>query len=263
MTRDSFRRSRKGERLAQIIFITGTGTGVGKTVLTALLLRHLRQRGCHALAMKPFCSGGLNDVDLLYGLQDGKLSRDEMNPFYFEEPVAPLVAARKHRRRISPGDVLRRIRAIQRQCECLLIEGSGGVMVPLGESFFVADLIAALDCQVVIAGQNKLGVINHTLLTSGMLALYGVNRIKIVLAECKPRDWSARTNAKVLAEMLWPMKVIGLPFLGVRANTANAVRINCNKIKKTLALISDFATFSPLFKRSGKRLSQKSVDRLR
>src|SRR5207237_7007108 len=126
-----------------------------------------------------------------------------------------------------------------------------------------ADLIAALDCQVVIAGQNKLGVINHTLLTSGMLALYGVNRIKIVLAECKPSDWSARTNAKVLAEMLWPMKVIGLPFLGVRANTANALRINCNKIKRTLARLSAFATVSPLFKRSGKRLSQKSVDRLR
>ena len=232
-------------------------------MLTALLLRHLRQRGCHALAMKPFCSGGLNDVDLLYGLQDGKLSRDEMNPFYFEEPVAPLVAARKHRRRISPGDVLRRIRAIQRQCECLLIEGSGGVMVPLGESFFVADLIAALDCKVVIAAQNRLGVINHTLLTSRMLARYGVNRIKIVLAECQPRDGSARTNAKVLAEMVWPMKVIGLPFLGVCANTASAVKINCKKIKKTLALISDFATFSPLFKRSGKRLSQKSVDRSR
>ena len=230
---------------------------MGKTVLTALLLRHLRQRGCHALAMKPFCSGGPNDVDLLYELQDGKLSRHEMNPFYFDEPVAPLVAARKHRRRISPRDVLQRIRAVQRQCECLLIEGSGGVMVPLGESFFVADMIAALDCNVVIVAQNKLGVINHALLNSRMLALYGVNRIKIVLVDCKQRDLSARTNAKVLAELLSPMRVIGLPFLGVRANTASAVKINCKKNKKTLALISDFATFWPLLKRSSKDCHKK------
>ena len=247
MIGQSFRRSKAGKKLAQVIFITGTDTGVGKTLLTALLLHDLRRRGCHALAMKPFCSGGRQDVNLLCRLQDGELSPEEMNPFCFHEPVAPLVAARNQRRRILPGDVLPRIRAVQEQCEYLLVEGSGGLMTPLGENFLVADLIAALDCNVVVTARNKLGVINHTLLTSKALALYGVSRIKIALLDCKRSDLSARTNAKVLLELLSPTEVISLPYLGDRANTANALKRHYKTVKKNLALISNFATFPLLF----------------
>ena len=85
----------------KIIFITGTDTGVGKTLLTALLLHHLRQTGVHALAMKPFCSGGRADVRLLQSLQRGELSDAEMNPFYFAEPIAPFVAAKKHEKNFA------------------------------------------------------------------------------------------------------------------------------------------------------------------
>ena len=261
MTRKVSRRRDGRKGLARLVFVTGTDTGVGKTLVTALLLHHLRQRGCHALAMKPFCSGGTKDVDLLHRLQQGELSRREINPFYFAEPVAPLVAARRRRRRISAGDVLRRIRAVQRRCGCLLIEGAGGLMAPLGEKFLVADLIAALDCNVVIVARNKLGTINHVLLTAEALARCGLSRIKIALLECKRRDLAARTNAKVLAEWLSPMEVVGLPFLGARANTASAVKRNCKKIKKSLAQISDFASFCALFKRSGKKaVRKKAID---
>src|SRR5205823_6159208 len=82
------------------IFITGTDTGVGKTVLTACLLHHLLQSGMDVLAMKPFCSGSRADVDLLQALQGSRLPDQEMNPFYFSDPVAPLVAARQARRKI-------------------------------------------------------------------------------------------------------------------------------------------------------------------
>src|SRR5437870_5476318 len=71
------------------IFITGTDTGVGKTVVTALLLRYLRQNGCHALAIKPFCTGGRTDAEILRAVQYGELSLQQINPFYFPEPVAP------------------------------------------------------------------------------------------------------------------------------------------------------------------------------
>lgn len=69
--------------LQQTYFITGTDTGVGKTVLTALLLSHLRQSGCSALAIKPFCSGGRGDAHLLHSLQNDDLTLDQINPFYF------------------------------------------------------------------------------------------------------------------------------------------------------------------------------------
>src|SRR5579859_28442 len=79
----------------RIIFVTGTDTGVGKTVLMGLLLAHLRRRGAAAFALKPFCSGSRRDVQLLHALQNRELQAGEINPFYFPEPVAPVASARQ------------------------------------------------------------------------------------------------------------------------------------------------------------------------
>src|SRR5579859_2301962 len=97
---------------ARILFITGTDTGVGKTLLTSLLLCYLRSRGARVLALKPFCSGGRADAELLCELQDGDLTLDEINPFYFPEPVAPLISALKHKRNIPLDHVVQRIHSI-------------------------------------------------------------------------------------------------------------------------------------------------------
>ena len=164
--------------MSRIIFVTGTDTGVGKTLLTASLLFHLRQSGVSALAMKPFCSGGTADVDLIQAIQGGDPPREEVNPFYFPEPVAPLIAARKRRQRIRLSQVLRAIARMDKRCECLIVEGSGGLLVPLGEGFTVADVIANLECDVVVVGKNKLGTLNHTLLTVEALRAREVTRLK-------------------------------------------------------------------------------------
>lgn len=202
----------------KIIFITGTDTGVGKTLLTALLLFHLRKKGVHALAMKPFCSGGLGDLHLLQSLQCGELSDDEANPYYFSQPLAPLVAAKKNRR-IRIEDVVARIKEVGRKCERLLIEGSGGLLVPLGENFTVADLIAALDCSVIVVARNRLGTINHTLLTVKHLQSIGIraSAITVVLMASAKPDLSSKTNSKTLAKLLTPMRVLTLPHIGKNA----------------------------------------------
>ena len=101
--------------MSRIIFVTGTDTGVGKTLLTASLLHYLRQAGVNALAMKPFCSGGTGDVDLLQQIQGAEHPAEEINPFYFPEPVAPYVAARWQRRRIGMDSVLLAVRRLARQ----------------------------------------------------------------------------------------------------------------------------------------------------
>ena len=160
----------RGERsvthsMSRIIFITGTDTGVGKTLLTGLLLHHLRQSGCHALAMKPFCCGSRADVEFLCAVQERELTLDEINPFFFEKPLAPLAAAREQHVSIKLPAVRRRISDLARRCEWLLIEGIGGVMVPLGDGFSVLDLIANLSCSTVVVSRNKLGTLNHTMLT--------------------------------------------------------------------------------------------------
>jgi dethiobiotin synthetase len=220
-----------------MVFITGTDTGVGKTLLTALLLHHLRQGGCRALAMKPFCSGGRADVDFLHAVQDGELTHNEINPYFFSEPIAPLAAAQLHHRSIRLSEVLRRIRKLAGRCECLLIEGIGGVMVPLGEGFFVLDLIASLACQTTVVAPNRLGTINHTLLTVGALQDIGIKRLKVVLMASPETDPSTRFNRTNLGDLLAPTPVLLVPFLGRNLALVDTLKATQKKIKKTLARI--------------------------
>ena len=196
----------------RIIFITGTDTGVGKTVLTALLLRRLRARGCRALAMKPFCSGGRGDVRLLQSLQRGELSDAEMNPFYFNAPVAPLVELKKTRRDVPLKEVVASIRRVEKKCDVLLIEGSGGLMVPLGKNYSVEDLIVKLKCSVIVVSRNRLGTINHTLLTVARLRAKGVKNgeIRVALMENPARDASSVSNDGILKAMLGGIKVVSV-----------------------------------------------------
>ncbi len=238
-------------RQPRLIFVTGTDTGVGKTLLTALLLCHLRSTGCSALALKPFCSGGRADAELLDALQSGELSIDEINPYYFTEPVAPLVSARKHRRSIRLSDVLERIQAVATaqsvrsksriKTPVLLIEGSGGLLVPLAEGFAVSDLIASLRCEVLVVARNQLGTINHTLLTVKALrdALRGRLRrssapVKVVMMEPRLSDVSSATNVHILRELLAPVAVLALDYLGPKCGTATAIRKAAQKQKRVL-----------------------------
>jgi dethiobiotin synthetase len=199
----------------RVIFITATDTGVGKTLLTGLLLHHLRQANCRALAIKPFCSGGTRDVDFLHALQDGLLTRSEINPFYFSQPVAPLIALRRRRRNLPLREVLQKIRQVGKRAECLLIEGSGGLLVPLGEGYTVRDLICRLRCDVIVVARNRLGTINHTLLTVESLREAGIRSIQIALMESAPgtKDPSCATNAAILTELLRPLPLVRIPFL--------------------------------------------------
>lgn len=219
----------------KIIFITGTDTGVGKTIFTGLLVHHLRSNGVHALAMKPFCSGGRGDVRLLRAMQDAELPEEEINPFYFPEPIAPLVSARRRKHPISLGEVVGEIKKIARRCECLLVEGAGGLLVPLGESFFVSDVIRRLNCEVIVVARNQLGTINHTLLTVNALKRFGVKNISVVLMGTSKKDASVEKNGDVLREFLEGTEVWEVGFLGKKANKNGVLKKSARKLKKTLA----------------------------
>jgi dethiobiotin synthetase len=223
--------------LARILFITGTDTGVGKTLLTGLLLDHLRHSGCHALAMKPFCSGDRADVDFLHAIQNAELTPDEINPFFFAEPLAPLVAARKQDLSIRLQEVLRRIWHVAGRCQCLLIEGSGGLFVPLGEGYTVADLIAKLNCEVIVVSRNRLGTINHTLLTVRALQHLGIKILKVVMMSSSQAGPSSASNGLILAELLGRVPVIPMGLLGQDPLRVEALKKSRRKVTKTLAQI--------------------------
>jgi dethiobiotin synthetase len=137
---------------------------------------------------------------------------------------------------------------MEKQCERLIIEGSGGLLVPLGEDFTVADLIANLECDVVVVGKNKLGIINHTLLTVEALRARGVTQIMAVLMEQLSADSSVRDNAAIIGETPANIEVLSIPYLGAGAIGAKAVKRNVEKIKKTLARIADPDSFSPVLR---------------
>ncbi len=222
---------------SRIIFISGTDTGVGKTVLTTLLLRHLRQRRSQALAVKPFCTGNLRDVEILRAAQDRELSALEICPFFFPEPIAPLVAARLHNRRVGLASVLEFIGRMASRCECLLVEGAGGVLAPLGNNYSARELVSELGCELIIVCANKLGTINHSRLAVECMHKVASRKRKLVMMEQRRLDASAPSNLEILSELLRPVPVYSLPFLGTDAVSASSFKKNEKKIKKVLASI--------------------------
>ena len=222
----------------RIIFITGTDTGSGKTLLTALLLVHLRGSGLDVLAMKPFCSGDKADIALLQSLQPGEISDDLMNPFFFRGPVAPLVAARKQNRIISFQAALQAVEEVSIRCDYLLVEGIGGVLVPLGPGYNVLDLIHRLGCVVIVAARNKIGVINQSLLTMRALNQAGLRQVGLVLMGTEIDDASSTSNHLVLRELLAPIEVVPIPFLGLQVpGLGCAAERSCQKLKNRLRVL--------------------------
>jgi len=200
--------------MKKMLFITGTDTSAGKTVLTALLTQFLRERGVNAVALKPVCSGGRADARALRAAMNGALSLDEINPWHFRAPIAPLLAARRERRHVHLSEVLAHIRALQKRFDALLIEGAGGLLSPLGENFDSGDLIAALDATPLIVAPNRLGAVNHVLLTLEALPRSAAARARVVLMSPPKRDAAAGANAKLLAGFFDAKRIFTLPWLG-------------------------------------------------
>ena len=197
-----------------MFFITGTDTGVGKTVLTTLLARFFRKRGVNAAALKPICSGGRDDARALHAALNGALSLDEINPWHFRAPVAPLLAARRERKRVTLADVLAHVRAMQKRFDVVLLEGAGGLLSPLGENFDSRGLIAASRATPIIVCPDRLGALNQVLLALEALPESLLRRAGVVLISPPKPDAATASNAKLLAEFFEAKRIFGLPWLG-------------------------------------------------
>ncbi len=229
--------------MKRIYFITGTDTGVGKTVLACLFLKSLRDRGVNAAALKPICSGGRDDARKIFSAMNGALTLDEINPWYFRAPLAPLLAARREHKKIELPHVLARLRAMQKRFEALIVEGAGGLLSPLGgrtekpdvapgegrrkltnqcghgDVFCSRDLIFALRATPIVVAPNQLGVVNHVLLTIESLPKNFRSRAKVVLMAARKPDSSAATNRKLLAEFFPLERIVLLPRFDLARNS--------------------------------------------
>lgn len=153
------------------IFVTGIGTGIGKTVVSAVLTEAL-----HADYWKPVQAGFEEGTDSLWisSLLTNTKSRVLPETYRLAFPASPHISAKKENLRIEIGRILQDYQKMDRE-RLLIIEGAGGLMVPLNENEFVIDLISALDARVILVSRNYLGSINHSLLTAAMCRSRGLD----------------------------------------------------------------------------------------
>ena len=210
--------------MKKIIFITGTDTSAGKTVLTVLLTEFFRAQKICVAACKPLCSGGRDDAEKIHAALGGVLTLDAINAWHFRAPLAPLLAARREKKSVTLAAVRAHIRAVGESFDVTLVEGAGGLLSPLGENFDSRDLIAALRAAPVIVAQNRLGVVNHVLLTLAALPDNLRRRARVVLMSPPKPDAATSSNAKLLAEFFPAEKIITLPWLGGKFSAAAVVK---------------------------------------
>ncbi len=191
------------------LFITGTDTGVGKTYTAARLLHLLRASGTSCAGMKPICCGDRRDAEFLLAAGSDGLTIDDVNPVWLKTPAAPMVGSLMEKVNIDIDRILAAFHSLQSRVERVIVEGTGGWMVPIQGSYFVSDLAAAMKLPVLAVAYNRLGCLNHSVLTVESVAGHGLRCVGLVLNNAQETgDIAALTNADILRQIL------GVPVLG-------------------------------------------------
>jgi dethiobiotin synthetase len=202
------------------LFVTGTDTGVGKTLVARALAAAFTARGLRVAPFKPFESGcgagpaGLRPADALAlraacGLDEASLPLAACCLYAFAAPVAPGLAARRARVAVDLARVARAYAALRARFDLVLVEGAGGLLVPLAGDHLVADLAAACAAPLVVVGRAALGTINHTLLTLAEAHRRHLAVAGVVLSRRAPRPGpDDADNAPTIA------RLGGVPVLG-------------------------------------------------
>lgn len=210
----------------QGFFITGTDTGVGKTVVARGLIHALKAMGLTVCPMKPVESGCRSKKDVLIPSDAVALMRaagideplDIINPYRFRQALAPAVAADMQNIKISRRKIIGSYRRLSKKYDVTIVEGAGGVMVPVYRKYLFIDLARDLGLPLIIVSRPGLGTINHTLLTIEAVRRRGLAVCGVILnyAEKMKRGVSELTNPGVI-ERLGAVKVLGVvPHLGSR-----------------------------------------------
>jgi dethiobiotin synthetase len=204
------------------VFVTGTGTDVGKTFVTVGLIRHFRTAGRAVEAIKPVVSGfdpvGLQtgDPGVLLAALGRPLTLEEVEriaPWRFAAPLSPDLAATREHRMIKFDDLLDFSRRSASTRNLLLIEGVGGIMVPLDDKHTVLDWMKALRVPVLLVAGSYLGTISHTLTALHVLAQRNVDIAGVVVSESQVIGATLEETVASITRFAQPIDVIGVPRL--------------------------------------------------
>jgi dethiobiotin synthetase len=199
------------------VFVTGTGTEVGKTVVAAVIARTAAARGRRVAVFKPAVSG-LGDLagseadhELLRRAAGSAQSDDEIAPYRFDPPVSPHLGAELAGEPIDPALLLRRAAAAEAAADLLVVEGVGGFLVPLAGDYLVRDLARELGFAVTIAAAPGLGTINHTLLTIEAVRAAGLELSGVVLTPWPAEPSEVERSNRLTIERFGAVDVATLP----------------------------------------------------
>ncbi|MBI5098148.1 MAG: dethiobiotin synthase [Nitrospirae bacterium] len=199
-------------------FITGTDTGVGKTFVSVGLLKALKETGLNVCPMKPVetgCKvhrGKLIPEDTLKLVKAAQISEpvDLVNPYRFRQPLAPAIASELEGAVIIRKKIISAYNKLSNKYDITIIEGAGGIMVPIWKNYLFLDLIKDIALPIIIVSRPGLGTINHTLLTIEAARNRGIDIIGVIIncfANIK-KDVSVKTNPQMIE------KLTGVPVLG-------------------------------------------------
>lgn len=213
------------------IGVTGTDTGVGKTVVTVAIIRALVSRGLKVAPMKPVETGvsedgseathttlnGSSDLDLLMAACGQNLDRKLVRPLSFPEPIAPMVAAASSGKHIDIIPIVdKAYLQLERSNDKVVVEGAGGIYSPITATENFATLASKWGLDVVIVAGNRLGVINHTMLTLRAAEQAGL-KVKVVvlndLHDDSDTDVSKKTNLQTIQQLAYPIPVVSFPYI--------------------------------------------------
>tara|TARA_B110000908_G_C10265841_1_gene463840 strand:+ start:6300 stop:6962 length:663 start_codon:yes stop_codon:yes gene_type:complete len=189
------------------LFITGTDTDAGKTYISSLIIRALRSERVDAIGYKPICCGDRNDAlemaDASGFNEPGDEQLDKINPVWMKTPAAPHVAAMFENSPIDKDILIRGHRQLNSEHACVITEGVGGWLVPInGMKFCVAELAVEIGDPVILVVGNKLGALNHTLLTVEAMRSRGIEPAGLVFNNLiEELDTATITNKGIVEDM--------------------------------------------------------------
>jgi dethiobiotin synthetase len=176
---------------------------VGKTHIAARLLHLLRASGIRCAGMKPICCGDRRDAERLLAAGSDGLTIDDVNPVWLKTPAAPIVGSLMEKASIDVEKILASFQTLQERVEHVIVEGTGGWLVPIRPDYFVSDLAVAMKLPVLVVAQNRLGCLNHAALTVRSVAAYQLRCVGLVLNSTElTSDVAALTNADILKQIL-------------------------------------------------------------
>jgi len=208
--------------LRRAVFITGTDTEIGKTVVSAAIIHTLQEKNISCGVMKPIQCGG-DDIQILKEVSQINEPPSLINPYSFSKPFSPHLASKLEKRKIDLEKIYRSYLTLKEKYQVLVVEGAGGLLVPISKDLFMVDLIKRLNIGIIIVVGLRVGAINHSLLTIEIAKKYGLEIIGLIFNQNQQEiSPISKEDSPLIISKLSQTKILGMiPYLEVLEKKGN------------------------------------------